>query len=99
METLKLMTGRSFLLKRRMRICSMSFGRLPRIWSILSRICIEARSMFVPALNWRLIDAFEAEDVELRVSKLLTVARMSSIGRVMTRWASSGEDDGEGTWT
>jgi hypothetical protein len=50
--------------------------------------------MFVPALNWRLIDALEAEELELRVSRLLTVARMSSMGRVMTRSTSSGEDDG-----
>ncbi len=94
MVTLKLMTGRSFKVNRRMRICSMSRGRSPRIWSILSRICIEARSMFVPVLNWRLIMALEAEEVELRVSRLLTVARMSSMGRVMTRSTSSGEDDG-----
>ena len=94
MVMLKLMTGRSFMEKRRMRICSMSRGRLPRIWSILSRICIEARSMFVPALNWRLIEALEAEDEELSVSRLLTVARISSIGRVMTRSTSSGDEEG-----
>ncbi len=94
MVTLKLMTGRSFMENRRMRICSMSRGRLPRIWSILSRICIEARSMFVPALNWRLIEAFDDEEDELSVSRLLTVARMSSMGRVMTRSTSSGDEDG-----
>jgi hypothetical protein len=50
--------------------------------------------MFVPVLNWRLIEAFEAEDEELSVSRLLTVARISSIGRVMTRSTSSGDEEG-----
>jgi hypothetical protein len=36
----------------------------------------------------------EAEEVELMFSRLLTVARRSSTGRVMVRSTSSGEEDG-----
>ena len=79
---------------RRIWMFSMSEGRVERTWSILSRICIEAMSMLVPVLNWRWIMADEDEDVELRLSKLLTVARTSSRGRVIVRSTPSGDDDG-----
>ncbi|MBA7703521.1 hypothetical protein ES703_112307 [subsurface metagenome] len=62
--------------------------------SILSRISMVARSMLVPPLNCMWIKEDDEDEVELRLSRLLMVAKMSSMGRVMVRSTSSGEEDG-----